>query len=82
MRNNLMRCSSLMPTATGTGTMPPSIEAQKAMTKLSFDLLKITSSSPGCMPRACSEPNSKVARSHNSAKLRLVSSVSPSMKRM
>ena len=82
IRNSLKRCSSLMPTATGTGTMPPSIAAQYATTKFRFDLLKITSSSPGCMPRACSDPSNARERSHNSEKPTMVSSFSPSMKRI
>ena len=79
--NSFKRCSSLMPTATGTGTIPPRIAAQNAIRKRSFDLVKTTISSPGCMPRCCMLPSNKSALSRRSAKAILLSSFSPSMSR-
>ena len=40
-RSNLWRCSSLMPTASGTGVMPPHTAAQKASRNCSLLLRKM-----------------------------------------
>ena len=82
IRKSLRLCSSLLPAATGTGTIPPRMAAQNAARKRSFERLKISSSSPGRMPRACSAPSSTKARSYKPETLRTVSSRSPSIKRM
>ena len=47
MRSNLWRCSSLMPIATGTGTMPPSTAAQNASMNCSLLFSSRISLSPG-----------------------------------
>ena len=56
--------------------------AHQAMRKRSFDCVKIISSSPACMPRACSLPSMRSDLDHSSSKLTRVSLSSPSMKRI
>ena len=53
MRSSLWRCSSLMPSATGTGMMPPRIAAQKASMNCSLLPRNRISLSPRRAPRRC-----------------------------
>ena len=53
MRSSLCLCSSLMPTATGTGTMPPYRQAQNASMNCSLLATFSISLSPGSAPMRC-----------------------------